>query len=303
MRKDISKLICEKPRSRSKDSYKTERHTKENTQRLGFNSWPFDGESASPFPFKEGIKKKFGKKFAYKGLNDSLGAVEGFLRKSVGRKWAEVYSELSKNIPKTKYLNQHVWEHIMQDVETHAAFVDGRVCVSDEVKRKYVPIEEYYKWGWRDRPQYYVHPVSNILLVVDRSIAKKKEQEEAKKKEEDVYNHMRLVSKNKNEEFWAVKIKQDWFGVTAKPRPQAEKRLTRDPISGAEVEYFATPAVLEWSLKGAKHIPRIVGQHDHFMGGKKFNRRYDYISTTGTTHYVAEKRQLSHRELKKYKLI
>lgn len=288
MRKDISKVICERYRTRSSESYHIERNTKENNQRLGFESWPFDGESASPFPFKEGIKKKFGAKYAYKGLSDSLGAVRGFLRKSVGRKWDEVYSELSKNIPKTKFLNQHVWEHIMSDVEIHTAWTDGRVCVSDERKRKYVPIEEYYHWGWRKKPHYYVHPISRLLLIVDHSALRKEEEKEAKRKEQDYWNHCREIRRTKTSVFYAVKIKNIWFEVEVRQRPPKVKVFYYEgdgnvhlDAQGKRMFYWDHPRVKEEYLgPDVKHTPH-----------------------TNSQTYYALKRTMNHTELKRYKLI
>lgn len=286
MRKDISKVICEKERSRSRDSYHDQRNTKEENPRLGFTAWPFQGESASPYPFKESMKKKFGNKYAYKSLNDFLAPIEGFLRKAVGRKWDDVYSELSKNIPKSKWLNQHVWTHIDGYVEKNTAWIDGRVCVSDERTREWVPIEKNHYWR---RTSYYVHPLTGIMLEIDRTKQRKEQALREKQAAYERWSQLRELRTTKTARFFAVKIKNVWYEVEVKEKPakimkfykELDGSYKKDPKTGALLFYWERPYFREDCLHGdVKHRP-----------------------PTGEDTYMASKRTLSHSELKRYKLI
>jgi hypothetical protein len=287
VRKDISKLICEKERHGSSRSYHLERHTKEQNQRLGYESWPFQGESASPYPFKEGMKKKFGKKFGFKQPSDFLSPIEGFLRKSIGRPWNDVYSELSKNLPRNKWLNQHVWQHIYMMVEKYAVMHNGKVCILNPFEREYEDIEDSSFWRSK-RNHFYVHPQTGLLTLIN---AKKKENRlkaEQEKREQEYHNHVRELRKTKTSSFYAVKLENVWYEVEVKQKPakvmkfhtNSDGSYKRDP-KGALLYYWERPRVREEYLHGdVKHIPPCNDEQ-----------------------YIAKKRTMNHSELKRYKLI
>jgi hypothetical protein len=284
VRKDISKLICE--RERRGGGYM--RKGREEHQGIGVSSWPFNGESMSPFPFKEGIKKTFGKRTKYKALSDFLSPVVGFLRKSVGRKWDDVYSELSESIPKNKWLNQHVWEHIDGMVETKTVLHDGKVCVLNHYSKQYEDLEDYQGWNKRDN-YFYVHPINGYLYKVNTEGQRKRKLEAAEKQKVDVWNHLRAIRKTKESKFYAVKIEGIWYELEIKKKPAKVMKFytnpdgsyKTDPKTGDLLSYWARPSYREEYLHGdVKHTPR-----------------------TGDDEYIARKRTLSHSELKRYKLI
>lgn len=262
LRKDISKVICERERHGSSRSYRYIRNERVDSQKIGFSVWPFEGESLSPHPFKEGMKKRFGKKFGYKSLSDFLSPIRGFLTSSVGRKWDDIYSDLSKNIPKSKFLNQHVWEHIFDYVEIHTAWIDGEVCVSDDIERKYVPLTGHYRWGWKRDHQFYVHPVSRILLKVDYTKIREERKKRDKDFARDAWNHCRELRRTKTSVFHAVKMKSVWYEVEVRVRPPKEKRFyfnqdgTKTLDSNGEPKfYWENPRVREEYLDKPKHAP------------------------------------------------
>jgi hypothetical protein len=84
MRKDLNKVLVERERIRSSSGFKDVRGFKEEKP-LGIHSWPFKGESGSPFPFKEGIKKPYIKKIWKKTFSENLNPLYGLSAKASGR--------------------------------------------------------------------------------------------------------------------------------------------------------------------------------------------------------------------------
>ena len=88
-----------------------------------------------------------------KELSDVLNPLQGYLRKSVGRPWDEVYSELCKNLDRRSVSGLHVFQHLWQFVAKNTV-----MCMDGEVR------EWGSRGGYLSKPDwYYVHPYTGIL--------------------------------------------------------------------------------------------------------------------------------------------
>lgn len=142
MRKDIKYVIIERPRTGGK-RWKPGRSK-------------YDLEDNPP-PDKEGsLRKKYG--YNGKELNDFLAPLEGFLRKSVGRPWDKVYSEICENLRMDSVTQRHVRSHVFGFVEKHAYVKDNIVCY-------FSPYSGYQPLRKGDL---YICPKSGLLKVMKK---------------------------------------------------------------------------------------------------------------------------------------
>jgi hypothetical protein len=184
---------------------------------LGVEAWPYYGESGSPYPFKEGIKKPYG--YNTKSFSENLNPLWGFIRKSVGKNWDAVYSEICQNFDKRNVVNQHILVHLFQNVEMNTRangngveFLDPRRYwdKKDGLKtldQRWQPIKE-------SRADYYIHPISKILLANTGKKTHRQIHVESKQRlEEDVKKHLVLLSRFANQNGtgarYAIKIRRD----------------------------------------------------------------------------------------------
>ena len=90
--------------------------------------------------------------YSAKWFTDVLGPLERFLRRSVGRPWNDVYSEMCASLDKRKTTGQHIFDHTEQMVETNCFVGDkGKIC--------------HLRWG-RNQVEVdglYVHPQTGLL--------------------------------------------------------------------------------------------------------------------------------------------
>jgi hypothetical protein len=128
MRKDMKKLICERPRSAhiiNTDVNKL-RRTKPEEDEVG------------------GKRRGF---IRDRNLNDYLSPLKRFLAKAAakGRKWDDVYSEICEVLPKDGTLQIHVHDHLKYMVQKDVTSVDGELFDT-----KGELITRYYNFFWVD---------------------------------------------------------------------------------------------------------------------------------------------------------
>jgi hypothetical protein len=134
MRKDMFKVIVERPRAGGKWSKKQGREKQKKHNEL---------------PKKQGMKRAYRN---HKSLNENLKPLQRFLRSRAGKPWDKVYSEICDNLKVTSTVQQHVRDHLKHLVHFRVDIFEKRV---------------YYKGysGWLevwDRGLY-VHPKSGLL--------------------------------------------------------------------------------------------------------------------------------------------
>lgn len=161
MKEYFSKLLTEQERAGSKN-----RSVKWG-QRLKYDpdsEYEDQPSRASSARYKQ---EMYGRVGGHKSLTDCLNPLKGFLRKSVGRKWDDVYSELCQSLDRRSVSGLHVFTHLWQYVEKNTLMVDGKVhyYTSGYARGGYTaPIEESYRFE-----QFYIHPETGLLCESDRT--------------------------------------------------------------------------------------------------------------------------------------
>jgi hypothetical protein len=122
-RKDLSTVVVERPRGGQDGNANNRAYRRTVKSKKNFEDLP-DKESVHK-PHKFGgwsDERKVHRK------DDFLSPIKGFLRKSVGRPWDKVWSELRSMLNGRTTMHQHVLDHVKQYVETSPMFIEGRVC-------------------------------------------------------------------------------------------------------------------------------------------------------------------------------
>lgn len=91
----------------------------------------------------------------YKEFTDVLAPLYGYLEKSVGRHWDEVYSELCQNLDRRSVTGLHVFTHLWQYVDRNTVMCeDGKVRVMGRYFHSYALPDDFY-----------IHPYTGILCA------------------------------------------------------------------------------------------------------------------------------------------
>lgn len=88
-----------------------------------------------------------------KEFGDKLGALKGNIRKNVGRRWDDVFSEFCASLDRRGVSGHHIWTHLKWEVELNTVCIDGKVYYSTK--------KPGYRGG--EVTGYYVHPLTGIL--------------------------------------------------------------------------------------------------------------------------------------------
>ncbi len=164
MRKDMSKVIVERPRlGRSVAGKKPGR-----TQGLVDD----DGE---PIRAK-GAREPKRPPVKTKNLNETLSPLKRYLASNVGRPWNKVYSEISEHLKPTSTVQQHVRDHLDDFVATKTRMKGGVVVVTP-------------RFGGERRLEddwclYYVHPRTGLLRKNEKYKRWSQRQREARQRAE-----------------------------------------------------------------------------------------------------------------------
>jgi len=268
MREDLNKLMCEHERARSSDNYGNYRHLKDYDVAgdIDNDGEPFAGVSSG---YRESMKARYAG--GSKSFSENLNPLFGFIRKSVGKPWDDVYSEICKGFDKRSVINQHILIHLFQYVE-----IKG-VTIGNDGKLWYRPTQFY---SWRDAQllseshvEYYVDPRDGILKKnhdhkthgqVHRLFQERLKEEEAKVR--------RVISETTE----VRKLHGCWFEIKF------------EDIEGIrETKISDLPYRKNWLQTTTVFMPR-----------------YDVLAgcTVAEKRVAVSKRQLCHRDLRKYGL-
>lgn len=144
MRKDMSKVIVERPRiGRPRAGLRPGR-----TRALVDD----DGE---PVRAIKTVGEPTTRAQKTKSLNETLNPLKRYLAANVGRPWDKVYSEISEHLKPTSTVQQHVRDHLDDFVAVKTRMKAGQVMVSPRYGGER-PLTEYYSL-------YYVHPRTGLL--------------------------------------------------------------------------------------------------------------------------------------------
>lgn len=159
MRKDMGKVIVERPRIGS-------RNPNINT-RMKFRGENIDYDEVDEnIPTKKmGHRKLRAHQIGYdkKGFNEHLKPLKKFIIKNCGRPWDKVYSEIVEVCPTNSVLGRHViYDHLFSYVDIHT-FVgdDGGIYVNDDYGGPQINVKnkEAHRYG----SVAYVNPKTGIL--------------------------------------------------------------------------------------------------------------------------------------------
>ncbi len=143
MRKDMSKIIVERPRI-GRGAARTQKPGR--TRALVDD----DGES-----LRASAREPKARAQKTKSLNENLSPLKRYLAAQVGRPWNKVYSELSENLKTTSTVQQHVRDHVEDFVAVKTRMRAGEVYVSGRFGRDSKLSESHYRL--------YVHPRTGLL--------------------------------------------------------------------------------------------------------------------------------------------
>ncbi len=143
MRKDMSKVIVERPRTGRSVAGKRPGRTAALTDD--------DGE---PIRAK-GAREPKGRAQKTKQLNETLNPLKRYLASNVGRPWDKVYSEIAAHLKPTSTVQQHVRDHLEDFVAIKTRMKAGAVVVTPRYGGERAVAESHVL--------YYVHPRTGIL--------------------------------------------------------------------------------------------------------------------------------------------
>jgi hypothetical protein len=206
MRKDASKLICERPRAGAGTTRRDPARRSKDYENL---------------PHHESTRAHHKRNHAdHKVFSDFLAPLRRFLEKTVGRKWDDVYSEISRVVGKTSTTQLHVFQHI-----------DGYVA-SNVVA---VPLSESltgwcahggFRGGWR-------HPINAGDLFVDpRDGIVKRAKARAKRKLRPVTPPKITLVKAPDGKTISVKLDGVWY--LADLVPVFEENIVYENVDGTK---------------------------------------------------------------------
>lgn len=131
MRTDYDKIICERPRRGSSNSYGEVRAKVERYR---------SGDEDHTLPKHMGMRKIFRQNYGVyaKEFSDYLAPLKRWLDKQVNRPWNKVKSDLHSMLDSRRTTDQHVWQHVKHWVEEHNVFVEGNDIVEYSYNRRHV---------------------------------------------------------------------------------------------------------------------------------------------------------------------
>lgn len=145
----MAKVIVERPRRGSRGPFKYGRR----------KNVPLDD-----LPTKAGIRRAWNSwSTDWRELNENLRPLKRYLRKQVGRRWDDVYRDISQHLRATNAVQQHVRDHVRDEVYRNVRVgAKGRVYAISDTR---------FVGGWRElrKGDLYVDPRSGVLKAVKRS--------------------------------------------------------------------------------------------------------------------------------------
>jgi hypothetical protein len=257
MRKDLNKLLCERERVGHSDHYGYYRRSKrfdgqhdvEDTNEL------FTGVGS-------GHRESMTARHGTKSFNENLNPLYGFIRKSLGKKWDKVYSEICEVFDKRSVINQHILIHLFQYVETNVRVgTDGKLYVLREYTNEYIPVGE-------TSTEYYVDPRDGILK----------------------YNHARLTQRQE---------------MRAWREERQRRQLDKKRVLGPMLELERVDGIwYEFQYAPVERWARVETDENGYERTVYYSSyvRDSVSCPKDGERAIKAKRQLSHKELKRYGL-
>lgn len=176
MRKDMIKVLTERPRAGGRRDYKSLRRT-------GKHVWRSDEDASGGL---QGMRRPHKEHGEWKEFTDLLGPLHKFLKSRVGKPWDKVFAEIAGTIKGKSTQSDHLREHVKRMVVTDLAWEDGKLVHANGTEFK---VFGHYR-------EFYVDPRDKILKVVtekqrrkwrDAKTVIKEQEDELKTKEGQLF--------------------------------------------------------------------------------------------------------------------
>ena len=227
MRKDMSKVIVERPRVGRSWAGKKPGRTRVVTDDDGEPLRTSKGSAREPV--RGAVKTK--------GLNENLNPLKRYLAAQVGRPWNKVYAEISQHLKPTSTVQQHVRDHLEDFVAVKTRMKAGKVMVAPRFGGER-PLDE--DWSY-----FYVHPRTGLLRKNDKRLNYQRARKLARERAAaELAQRMRVVDAKTqlhlfNGAWWEVKLaKTNPAGLNADVVRSAKlSKLAPDVIYGRHGVY------------------------------------------------------------------
>ena len=205
MRKDMSKVIVERPRlGRSRAGLKPGR----TRVVVDDDGEPLRAGRGGRAPKSDKLRKT-------KNLNENLNPLKRYLASQVGRPWRKVYSEISEHLKPTSTVQQHVRDHL-NDFVAKARSVKGVLWAETRWGKPMLLSETGHL--------YYVHPRTGLLLKNEMRVSWKQAERNFRKLEEaERAKRMRVIDATTQVHL----LKGAWWEVKLAKVKLSEKRDAR----------------------------------------------------------------------------
>lgn len=268
MRKDMAKMLVETHRSTAAVTYK-------DTRKRGNDSRGFENA-----PKREKMKGRYG--YDTKEFGENFPPLVGFLRKNVGRKWDDVYSELCASLKGGGTVIAHTKLHLFRDFLIEKPYwIDGKPHNTPE-------------WSWKGPT-----PLSADQPYVDQKGFLRITPQNKKRPRNTYWDVDNRVIVDKNKQY--RKVNGVWFEILL-------KKLPRSPLETGLIYYdvFLKREIRGYIFKKPNYfgiIPRpewcwIDSKGSRHMCQKTLEMEYPEAGLD-RHNYAYSKRQLSSKEIEK----
>src|SRR5580704_5470810 len=129
MRKDFGRLVIERERrGSSAKNLKMRKTGRFLVESPDWEEWDYDGPLRVRTRGLHGVKHAYDRKMGEKSFTDVLTPIHGYLRKSIGRRWDDVFSELTAALGRGPWPIRHVLtSHALDEVSIHTYYESGKV--------------------------------------------------------------------------------------------------------------------------------------------------------------------------------
>jgi hypothetical protein len=217
-------------------------------------------------PRNQGMTRPHRMNWGGKELNENLAPLRRFLMSRVGHAWDAVYSEISAHLKVTSAVQQHVRDHVKDFVVTKVHMDAHGELWGTNWGSPYKLSEGYWS------KELYVDPQDGILKLMPARAAAPTWRE---RREADYALTHRAIDDHQE----IRKHKGVWYACEVKPLLPGKWVAFEDTTTGKQRHTYVADSY--WDVLLNKHL--------------RFGESETWRST-----YVVSKRQLNHKELKKY---
>lgn len=288
MKSGFAKELVERERYGSSASFRAVRHAKEFRRVDEY----FGGH--------EGMRRRHKIAGYQKTLNENLNPLWGWLRSCVGKNWDKCYSQLRKQFDARNVINNHILEHLWQEVEKDTFIGDKGQVMFCSTYRWADKIAQPISASFKD---YYICPKTNTLKKTKkqprRSVIKQREAEKLK---------AQLAKKRVLEDGTELRKEADgiWYLYTFAELPKANMVYTRPHgITQFKIGYelLGTGITIKtWDELNEQERARFGNKTYDVKSVHDADGQYITPSTKGPVRYTATKKTAPRALLRKHDL-